>query len=243
MTDSFSSFIKTAYEKLKLYGIKKFLYYGLNEIKLVIINQNIKKSYSMLGEDLIIDKLLKNKKRGFYIDIGANDPVRFNNTKRFYDRGWRGINIEPNELIFERLKNQRPKDINLNIGILSEKKKIKFYNMNIDALSTFSHEQAKEYVTQNFKILTVKNVATERLDSIFSRYVKNKEIDFISIDTEGYDTEVLKSNDWKKWRPKLICVEIPIGHDEHNKEKDNFLKSIKYKKVYENVLNAIYERC
>lgn len=239
----FANLMKIAFEKLKLYGIKKFLSYFLNEMKIIIINQNIKKSYSMLGEDLIIDKLLKNKERGFYVDVGANDPLRFNNTKRFYDRGWRGINIEPNKLMFNKLKKQRPKDINLNIGILSKKKKLKFYNMNVDALSTFSSRQATEYIKQNFKISKVENVATERLDSIFSRYVKGKKIDFLSIDTEGYDIEVLRSNNWEKWQPKLICVEIAIGHEKHNEEKDSFLKSLNYKKVYQNLLNAIYEKC
>lgn len=233
--------MKLFFEKLKIYGPKKYLSFVLNELRVKFFQQLIKKSYSMLKEDLVIDKLLDHKKKGFYVDIGANDPVRFNNTKRFYDKGWQGINIEPNKIKFLKLKKQRPKDINLNFGIASKEKRLNFFHIDVDMLSTFSRKDAVKHEKEGFKILACEKVSVKRLDYIFSHYAKGKKIDFISIDTEGYDLEVLKSNNWNKYRSQLICIEFGPQDTRNNAKKDTFLRSIHYSKIYQNGLNLIYK--
>ena len=100
------------------------------------------KSYSLYYEDLIIDSLLSYKKNGFYIDIGANDPVKFNNTARFYQRGWCGINIEPNPELFKRLEEARKRDINLNIGVGEKETELTFYHISAHTLSSFNKQAA-----------------------------------------------------------------------------------------------------
>src|SRR5271169_435695 len=97
------------------------------------------KSFSQSGEDIIVRQLFK--LRGInnpsYLDIGANDPFRINNTARFYKKGSRGINVEANPMLIKRFEKFRPHDINLNVGIAGSEGEMDFYIMNDDTLSTF----------------------------------------------------------------------------------------------------------
>jgi len=217
--------------------------YGLSETK-YWINCIIKETYSQHGEDKIIDNLLGHK-NGFYIDVGANDPTRFNNTKRFYELGWRGINIEPDLNKFKELKNHRKRDINLNIGIGEKNSKLTFYKFVPDTLSTFSNTEAEKYQKQGYKTSDKVKVQVKKLRDVLKKYCKNKAIDFISIDTEGYEMQVLKSNDWKKIRPIVVYVES-IKHDKDRLIKTKevelnlYLKEKGYSCVFDSGLNSLY---
>src|SRR5438552_17947489 len=101
-------------KKIKIYGIKKSINYAVRELYLKYWMQIVRNSYSQGGEDLVMDNFFNGKRKGFYVDVGANDPTRFNNTKRFYKKGWRGINIEPDPKLFEKIKSDRSRDTNLN---------------------------------------------------------------------------------------------------------------------------------
>ncbi len=232
-------------EKLKIYGIRTFFSYLIMETLYRIWTNFFLGSYSQQGEDLFMEKLLK-KEKGFYVDVGANDPDRFNNTRLFYKKGWSGINVEPDPNLFAKLSRKRKRDINLNIGIGEERSDILFYKFIPHTLSTFSKEEADKYVRQGFRLVESKKVSVERLEDVLAKVPRATDIDFISIDTEGYDIHVLRSNDWKRFRPKLICIES-VAHTiggEDNKKKDEheeYLKSVGYKKIFENGLNSIYE--
>ena len=200
-----------------------------NILKGIILNTS-----SQYGEDLVIDKLLKNKKNGVYIDIGANDPNLISNTRRFYQKGWHGVNIEPNSNLFRKIEKFRKKDINLNVGIGSQKGEINFYEFSADMLSTFNPESAKEFINQGYKIIREIKVPIIPLTEVFEKI--KQPVDFMSLDVEGFEMEVLKSNDWTKNRPVLLLVEI-------NKDSGlilDFLKNINYDKVWENHTNSIF---
>mgnify|MGYP001561699728 FL=1 len=109
--------LMSLFSKLKIYGPKQFLKFALIESKQLLYDKFIKNSYRQNGEDVIIDKILNKRGLGTYIDIGAYDPYRFNNTYRFYKKGWKGVNIEPDEYNYSLLLKKRPNDVNLNIGI------------------------------------------------------------------------------------------------------------------------------
>ena len=221
--------LKDFYQKCKLYGWKKFIAYAVREVRRKLYTQPVKGSYSQNGEDLIIDKILGFKRDGFYIDIGAGDPKRFNNTKRFYLRGWRGVNIEPNVSIFKRIERDRKRDINLNVGIGNDEGKMSFFVFFPDTLSTFSGEVAKGYINQGYKMIREVKIEVRKLAKIFEEYARGV-VDFLSIDTEGYNLDVLKSNDWGKYRPRLICVETG-AHGRGNSKNlsiENYLKSVDY---------------
>jgi FkbM family methyltransferase len=173
------------------------------------VHPEIVNSYSQYGEDLIIDGIIGNKTNGFFIDVGANDPIILNNTKRFYDRGWTGINIEPNPFLFKNIIDCRHRDINLNVGIGSQEQILPFYVLSADTLSTFDRQSAeRNYRDLGERIVKTIHIQTLPLLKIFETYAKDQIVDFISIDVEGYELEVLKSNNWKRYRPYLLVIEI-----------------------------------
>ena len=198
-------------------------------------------SHSQHREDIIVDKLTGNKKTGFYVDIGANNPFGFNNTKRFYDKGWSGINIEPNTRGFNLFLKERKRDINLNIGISKKEGSLNFYQMEPDLLSTFSKEDAIHNQKNGYALIKEKKVKTTPLEKVLDKYAPKKEIDFFSVDTEGYDLEVLKSNNWKKYKPKIIIVENVEHAGKEKPEIEQFLEKLNYKKVHQNNTNSIYQ--
>lgn len=224
------------FKKIRLYGIKKSLRYVFDELFRIFWMQTFKSSYSQLGEDLVIDQLLGYKDRGIYVDIGAHHPTRLSNTKRFYNRGWKGINVDPNSSLIDRFKIERERDLNLVLGVSKKNGFLYFYEFFPSTLSTFSSREAKKYISQGFKLIDKKKVAVKTLSYILEKYSKNQSIDFLSIDTEGTDLEVLQSNNWKKYKPHFICVE------NHGKNKDlvNFLKKHGYQLKYNNGLNSIF---
>ncbi|MBI3103852.1 FkbM family methyltransferase [Candidatus Daviesbacteria bacterium] len=234
-----------AFKKIKLYGLRQFISFAYSELKSIFYTQIINGSFSQNGEDLIIDKLLNYKKTGFYVDIGSYDPYRFSNTYRFYKRGWKGINIEPNVHNYKKFVTARPRDYNLNIGICAKRANLDFYNLFPDTLSTFSKIDAIKYQKIGFEIIDKSKVKVERLDKILHKF-RIKKIDFLSIDTEGFEMEVLKSNNWENFNPKLVCVESFTFKRDRSKSKERmeirrFLSKVGYKKVYANDTNIIYQ--
>lgn len=237
------SIIKVILDRLRLYGPKRFTKYFLFEMKLYMKGLLLN-TYSQMGEDLEIDKLVNYKGKGFYIDVGANDSKRFSNTMRFYKRGWYGINIEPDTNKYKQLRKKRPRDINLNIGVSTKPGKLKFFVFSPDTLSTFSPLEARKKLSEGYKVVKELFIDTQQLTQVIQKYCKNIDIDFITVDTEGYDMEVLKSLSWERFRPKLVCVETvnqeKHGNNDNLESIDTYLIKQGYEKSYDNGLNTIY---
>ncbi len=212
------------------------------------IKKYLRGSYSQKGEDLVIEKIFGKKKSGFYIDVGAHNASVFNNTKRLYDMGWRGINIEPNPLLLKKITSLRKGDINLNIGVGKTPGSAVFYELDPDSLSTFSKKEKDMKIKLGYRLKKKHKIKVFRLENIINKYVKTK-VDFISIDTEGLDLEVLQSNNWIKYKPFVICVEtgdfnsIILGEKSKKKKTiDSYLEKHGYEDVYSNGLNSIYKK-
>ena len=226
--------------KLRLYGASRAFSYGVTEAKLRVYNQGILKSYSQEKEDLIIDRILGQKKVGFYVDVGASDPVRFNNTKRFYSRGWHGINIEPDVRKWRRLMSERPRDLNLNIGVAESSGILDYYKMYPDNLSTFSAEERSAAESRGFLCEDVVPVPVKSLTSVLEE-AHVEDIDFMSVDTEGFDMVVLRSNDWDRFRPTVICVEsAPRGAMAETSGQKAYLAERGYRLEHQNTTNQIF---
>ena len=230
---------------LKLYGPKKFIFFAYCEI-VMHMRHVFLGSYSQSDEDLIIDTLLHRKPNGFYIDIGAYDPVRFSNTMRFYRRGWKGINIEPDVEQFQKIKSVRTRDVNLNIGISQKSKMLMYWEIYPKTLSTFSSIQAKAYEKDGFRILRKIRVPVSRLSEVIKKYAHPRIIDFLSVDVEGSELDVLKSNNWNKYRPNILCIELSFGEEDmqadiHRKKSlIRFIESNGYMYVTKTATNYIY---
>lgn len=200
------------------------------------INNIAINSYAQYQEDLIIDSYFKGKSGGCYIDIGAHDPEEISNTKKFYLKDWSGINIDPNKNAIEQFNIHRPNDINLNIGISMFEEDLTFYEMYPRYISTFSRTEANRNLNiSGVSIINTYKVACLPLKKIFEIYKFVP--DFISIDVEDYEETVLNSNDWNKYRPELIVIEIRRNAVALNK----YMEDINYIKIFNNHTNAIFK--
>lgn len=194
------------------------------------------RSYSQEGEDMIYRSFFENRKqyKGFYIDVGAHHPYRFSNTLHFYHSGWRGINIEPTPGAIKMFKIFRKRDINLNIGVSTDTGILPFYCFNEPALNSFSQDISEhKAATTRYKINTIIKVKTMPLAQVLDEYLPaGTTIDLLNIDAEGFDLEVLKSNDWNKYVPLFIMVEVGIML-EHLTESEiyNYLSDRNYELV------------
>ncbi len=181
--------------------IKTIIYYLLGLLS--------HKIYSQEGEDLILKRIFGKKRSGNYIDIGAHHPIRFSNTYYFYKRGWRGINIEPMPGSSRIFNFFRPKDVNIEIGVSEHEGSLAYHVFSDKALNTFDAEISKERLQNSpYRLKKIINLKTAPLKIILDQHCKNPDIDFMTIDVEGFEIPVLKSNDWLKYRPKIILVEI-----------------------------------
>lgn len=170
-------------------------------------------SYAQEGEDMILQRLFERIKEGFYVDVGAHHPIRFSNTFHFYQKGWRGINIDAMPGSMRLFDEIRPRDTNLEIPISDVKQTLIYYTFNEPALNTFSEEEMKLKDGQNSYFVTGKlSLQTERLADVLDEYLPDEQsIDFMSIDVEGLDFQVLQSNNWEKYRPEFVLVESLRG--------------------------------
>ena len=197
-------------------------------------------TYAQNREDLILAEFLKDIKKGFYVDVGVNHSTIDSVTKYFYDKGWSGINIEPSPGLFEKIAQDRPRDINLNIGVAAKKSKLSFREYVGTGLSTFSDSMKKEYENEpNSNVDQYKDYDVEvaTLSETLHEYVpKSRGIDFMKVDVEGYEYEVLQGNDWSAFRPKVICIEA----NHISKNWSFLLLDNKYTKVFNDGLNDYY---
>jgi FkbM family methyltransferase len=169
----------------------------------------VRRSWSQEGEDILLSRLFEGKEQGFYVDVGAHHPRRFSNTQYFYRRGWRGINIEPNPEAAKAFRIERPGDINLQTAISDVPGKLTYYVFDEPALNTFDAVLAQSRLKEtSYRLLRETEIPVVRLDALLDLHLPaGTSIDFMSIDVEGLDLQVLHSNNWVKYRPQCVLVE------------------------------------
>ena len=194
----------------------------------------------MNNEDTAVLDYFKDKKNGFYIDIGCHHPTYINNTYLLYKKNWSGINIDISQFSIDLFNYMRPKDLNYNCAISNKNKIVKiFYQKEFSQLSTIKSIQAKSVFQGNIK---EKDIQAFSLDEILNRdKYKNTKIDFLNIDVEGADLEVLEGLSFDKFKPELICLEI---HDKEVKKSEiyNFLINKNYELIWSGIFSHIFKR-
>lgn len=197
-------------------------------------------SYAQLGEDTRLFNALKHVENGFYIDVGAQDPVEHSVTKAFYELGWRGINIDPVKHWYNRLVDDRPEDINLNVAVGAEKGTLKFFEFPKTGLSTGNDKHAKRHIEGGFYFNEIE-VEVVTLNEICSKHVAG-EIHFLKVDVEGLEKEVFQSIDFSKYTPWIIVAEAtePLSQVESFAEWEPLLLDAGYSYVSTDGLNRFY---
>jgi FkbM family methyltransferase len=198
-------------------------------------------SYAQNGEDLILAGILRKIPAGFYVDVGANHPELDSVTKIFYDRGWSGINVEPNELLNAELQAARPRDINVKVGLSSQSGRLSFRSYDtFDGLSTFSWD-AKENFQAGRPDATYSDSYIEVLclAELFLEHRPEGDIHFLKIDVEGLELEVLLGNKWDRFRPWFLCIERTNDQARRN-AISIFLTSWRYEQVFFDGINDYF---
>jgi hypothetical protein len=193
-------------------GVPKFLS--------IVQDPNLAISWSQYGEDtLIIDWLssVKNKSdlfSNYYVDIGAYHPSLFSNTKLLSLMGWKGINVDPNPQSVQLFQQQRPQDINLNLGISDRESTAELYCFRVGTFNTFSEEVANKLIEQGLQVIAKPEIKLLSLNRLLGTYlpaeIEPSKIGFMNIDCEGLDTEIILNLDIHRYRPYIIAVE---AHD------------------------------
>ena len=173
-------------------------------------------SFSQEGEDLILAKLLgfeNGWSPGFYVDVGAHDPEHFSNTLFFYNRGWQGLNIDAAPGTSQKFDKLRCRDTNLEVAVSQTEGEIDYVIFNNPLLNGCDMTVAQSRNGDNGnKIEKVIKVAAKPLSLILDQYLhRDQKIDFLNVDVEGHDLSVLESNNWRRYRPKLVVVEDALA--------------------------------
>jgi FkbM family methyltransferase len=162
-------------------------------------------SYAQNAEDVRLWRVFGGESNGFYVDVGAGDPVRDSVTKLFYDAGWNGINIEPGPLHAE-LVEARPRDVNLKLAVATQGGEADFWVSAPDSGLSGFERPPDELVPEGFSF-TRTRVDCARLDALISEHASGRAIDFLKVDVEGAERDVLSSFDPHAIRPTVILVE------------------------------------
>lgn len=211
----------------------------------LLFNAYSQRSFSQEGEDLILHRLIGDKQKGFYVDVGAHHPKLFSNTYFFYNRGWRGINIDATPGSMRSFRLVRPRDINIEVAVSSRTAPIPLSLFDEPALNSFnptsiSKDKREEYIEYK----TVELIPLTLAEILESKLQDNQEIDFLTVDVEGEDIFVLESNNWLKFRPNFILVEDSKFRIENpgKSEVFNLLTSEEYNLRAKTLNTLIFEK-
>jgi FkbM family methyltransferase len=198
-------------------------------------------SYAQNFDDVMLARVFAGRNTGFYVDVGAADPVNLSVTKWFYDLGWSGLNIEPNKQLFDRLAADRPRDINLECGAGATASEAQFFEPDVGEFSSFDSRVQDN--AQNTGVTgSTRTVAVAPLADLLKLHCPGRAIDFLKIDAEGWEAEVLKGLDLRQYRPIVILIEatIPQTRIESHMEWEPSVLSADYSFVYFDGVNRYY---
>jgi len=205
-------------------------------------------SFSQCGEDRIVALLFHaiGIASPTYLDIGANDPVIFNNTYLFYRAGCDGVCVEANPDIVKRLRQTRPRDICINAAVSSRvdgSMPLHIFDEGASGLSTLSTDWMQQRVNRGFHVDKTLSVPTRDINSLIESHFATVP-HFLSIDIEGLELDVLTSLDFNRFAPSVICVETFRQSTDNASVKDTRLMRYIEDKGYvlfaDTYINTIY---
>ena len=198
-------------------------------------------SYAQNFEDVMLYRVFRDQPAGFYIDVGAADPVQNSVTKWFYDLGWSGINIEPHPAFFKALQHDRPRDTNLNCGAGAVSGEVTFVELAMREWSSFDDAARAEAVARGEAIVE-RPTSILTLNEIIERHGGGRTIDFLKIDVEGWERQVLQGLDLMCHRPTMMIIEATHQGTAQltNADWEEILTNADYCPIYFDGLNRFY---
>ncbi|WP_100611961.1 FkbM family methyltransferase [Confluentibacter lentus] len=196
-------------------------------------------SFSKSGDDIQLMKLINNNTPGTYVDIGCWHPIKASNTYFFHLRKWKGLCIDSNPELKSLYAKYRPSDNFINVGLGNSDSILKYYMFKESSMNTFSREFIDKHKL-HLKIKNIKDIPIYSLKDILDKNLdENDRLDFFDVDVEGFDLEVLKTNDWDKYRPKVVVVESDVAiKQDVNSELVKYLESKNYRLIGKSNING-----
>jgi FkbM family methyltransferase len=216
----------------------------------VLAHPNTRIGFSQFGEDTIVTAMLPayglDRAPGFYVDVGAYHPVYLSNTQMLHLRGWSGVNIDANPAAVARFREARPNDRNVHAAVADQENEVAFDIYALDAISTADADSKAAYAREGrAQLQDTLHLRTRRLRDILAETVPpGRRIDLMSVDVEGFDLAVLRSNDWERFAPFFLLVEDPALSllDRPDSEIFRFLQPLGYRLASQAYITSIYVR-
>jgi len=185
-------------------------------------------------------RALSGVRHGFYIDVGAGDPDRDSVTRAFYERGWHGINVDPDPGCFAALTERRERDVNLPVALADAPGLRRFHAVSVPGLSTLCSDIAFRYRARGWGVQRTR-VGVTTLAEVCRQHV-NGDVHFLKIDVEGGEGAVLQGADFAACRPWIVLAEatVPLTQEENYAGWEPLLTSSDYRFVWFDGLNRFY---
>lgn len=202
-------------------------------------------SYAQNAEDILLDRLFRGRP-GTYMDVGANHPYLDSNTYFFYVRGWRGVNVEPSRQGHALFLEHRPRDLNLNLAASDAEGELPFHEITggegPTGLSTLSPAMADEHRAQGYQVEEYR-VPVKTVAQLIDEYHVDPP-DFLSIDVESHEAQVLRGIPLARWRPRVLVIEAtaPLTEAESYQTWEPLLTGQGYVFAAFNGVNRFYLR-
>jgi FkbM family methyltransferase len=164
-------------------------------------------SFAQEGEDMILRRHFDGRGPGTYVDVGAHHPWRFSNTYWFYRHGWTGLNIDATPGSMDAFRRARPRDRNVEAAVAGDARTLTFFVFDHPALNTFDPAAAERAKAAGYGVIEERELQTTTLAELLREHLPGGRIDFLSVDVEGFDAEVLGSNDWDAFAPDVVLAE------------------------------------
>jgi FkbM family methyltransferase len=188
-------------------GRRGFLWYLGTDVPATVVASDAtpQVTWSQDGEDLLFDETFP--EAGYYVDVGAHHPDRFSVTRKLYDRGWSGVNIDYSPDFLALFTARRPRDTNVQ-ALVGQPRQTTFWRFEEAALSTLDEGRAKELAAQGWPLKASEPVAVRGLADVLEEAGVPPAIDLLSVDVEGEDFDVLSSMDWDRWHVERCLAEV-----------------------------------
>lgn len=209
-----------------------------------LVNMQPLISYSINHEDILLARAFADHRNGFFIDIGAHHPHEYSVTKLLSERGWSGINVEPNPHLIELFDRERPRDVNLAVAVADRPGWGTFYQVpGSPQLSTLSPDLATRYRCRGYEVAE-RTIAITTLAALCQEYARGRTVDFVSIDVEGAEHDVLAGADFTACAPRVLLIEstIPMTNTLVHSAWEHLIPDSIYQFVLFDGINRVYVR-